>query len=385
MAFSLIHNFRKYQKFWMASILLLCMITFVLCTGVGGDLSDLIIKTFVSRRGTEAATVNGSRVYDKDLRDLQIRRNLADVYMREATRFAIAQLTEQLNHIDKMSLPPAQRPAAEDLYTKLRKDLSERIGPERPRYFSGGVKYDDLLNFMLWLQQADRLGINLERDAVQALIRQSVYGNASRWTSEASVHILYQVRTNNYQASEELIYRALRDEFRVQIAQLALTKARPDLIFDPLERYPRAYLDLGGPPRNLSAAAEIRRPLAPEQLWEDYRKQCSGFDVGLIPVPVDSFVKDVPAPKDEELKDFYERNRDNEYNPTADKPSFKYPTRMKVQWVSANPKSPYYRGVSRAATTLEVTPAVAWYPMLPASLGTMTITRHARSVTWRPH
>src|SRR5262249_32262572 len=106
MAFSLIHNFRKYQKFWMASILLLCMITFVLCTGVGGDLRDFIISASAGRGGTEVPTVKVYRVYEKDLRDLQPRRNLADVYMREATRFAIAQMEGKLKNIDKLPVPP---------------------------------------------------------------------------------------------------------------------------------------------------------------------------------------------------------------------------------------------------------------------------------------
>ena len=35
MAFNPFTSFRKYQKFWMASLVLLSMITFVLCTGLG--------------------------------------------------------------------------------------------------------------------------------------------------------------------------------------------------------------------------------------------------------------------------------------------------------------------------------------------------------------
>ena len=51
MAFNPFTSFRKYQKFWMACILLLCMVTFVLCTGVGGDLSDRLLRWFGGSRG----------------------------------------------------------------------------------------------------------------------------------------------------------------------------------------------------------------------------------------------------------------------------------------------------------------------------------------------
>ncbi len=66
MVFNPFTSFRKYQKFWMATVLLLCMVTFVLCTGVGGDLSDRLINLFRSE-GQPLLTVDGRRVYSKEL------------------------------------------------------------------------------------------------------------------------------------------------------------------------------------------------------------------------------------------------------------------------------------------------------------------------------
>ena len=37
MAFNPLANFQKYKKIWMASTILLCMVTFVLCSGFGGS------------------------------------------------------------------------------------------------------------------------------------------------------------------------------------------------------------------------------------------------------------------------------------------------------------------------------------------------------------
>src|SRR6266513_1170857 len=102
MAFNPFTSFRKYQRFWMATILLLCMVTFVLCTGITGDLSDLLIRWFSSRKGTAVAKLNGYSVYRKDLEDTRTRRNLADLYMRQATRMAIKQLEDHLQHMDKV-------------------------------------------------------------------------------------------------------------------------------------------------------------------------------------------------------------------------------------------------------------------------------------------
>src|SRR5205807_7468165 len=70
MAFNPFTSFRKYQKFWMATILLLCMITFVLCTGVGGDLSDRLIQLFARRHGSVVAKFDGYNVYRSEMDDL---------------------------------------------------------------------------------------------------------------------------------------------------------------------------------------------------------------------------------------------------------------------------------------------------------------------------
>jgi hypothetical protein len=373
MAFSLIGHFRKYQKFWMAAILLMCMLTFVLCTGTAGDFGARVEALFRSRHGSEAATLNGSTVYLKDLEDLRARRNIADLYMRNAARFSLKRLEDGLLNMDK--IPQQQRGGVTILWNEMKKDLTNRLA--RPRFFSGGVKYDDLLNFMLWLQQADRLGIALEREALAVLISEQIYGRAVGFDRYASLHVQAQVRSSNYQATDELIFNALRDEFRVQIAQIVLVNARPDrLLVPPDPPYIRQY---GGPFLNLSEIAQLRRPMAPEQIWEDYRKQCATFDVGLVPLAVDDFLKQVREPKQSELEELFAKYRDNEYNPTVDRPSFKFPPQMKAQWVSVN--EDYYRKLSQAATTLQVTPPVLWWsPLLPPSLSVIHFA--AQAAAW---
>jgi hypothetical protein len=392
MAFNPFTSFRKYQKFWMATILLLCMITFVLCTGVGGDLSDVLIRTFIGRRGDAVAKLNGANVHRKELEDLRTRRNIADLFMRNATRLCLKRIEDVMK--DKQKIPEAKRQETLLQYGAVQADLTVRL--QTPRYFEGGVKLDNLLDFMLWLRQADRLGINLNSDAIDLLVQQALHGRITGFDRFASRQVEFEVRNSNYQATGDFIYRALRDEFRVQIAQLALMGARPDLIFSPpgtlrirpvsfdlQNRAAEVQIGQTGAPSeryNDQSNFQIRKPVTPEQIWKDYEKNRAEFNVALVPLPVDDFLKEIPAPTEDQLKDFYLKYRDADFNPTTEEPSFKFPPRMKVQWVSADPEAPFYHRLSHAVTTLERTPAVAWTPLLPAPLAALRYA--AQSAAW---
>jgi hypothetical protein len=365
MAFNPFTSFRKYQKFWMATILLLCMITFVLCTGVGGDLSDRLVHLFAPRRGDAVAELNSYNVYRRELDDLRQRRDIADLFMRRASQIAVTGLKERMKEPEK--IPETKRKETLTLLAGLQKDLGDRLA--RPRYFEGGVKYQDLLDFMLWLQEADRLGINFQPDAVGELVYEAVHGPYAGFDSRASRQAQWEVRNTNFAATDDLILRALRDEFRVQTAKLALSGAHPELILNP-----------GNAVRLVSTAPQLRKPITPEQIWEDFRANRSEIDVTLIPVVVDDFLKDVPEPSEGDLRILYSRNRDNEFDPTTDKLSFRFPPRMKIEWVSADPESPFYRQASRTVTTLQITPAVAWTPQLSAPLA--AIRYASQSAAW---
>jgi hypothetical protein len=364
MAFNPFTSFRKYQKFWMATILLMSMVTFVLCTGVGGDLSDWLIRVFAPRSGQAVAEVYSSNVYRRDLEELRMRRNIADLFMRDASKLALKRVQETMKDSSKILESKRQQILME--MADVQSDLTAVL--RRPRYFEGGVKYADLLDFMIWLHEADRLGVTLDADSMKDLVFQAVHGRYSSFDEYASRQVQYEVRQNIYAATDELIYRSLHDEFRVQIAQLALMGAHPNAIL-------RASAF-----RPVSITPQIRRPVSPEQIWQDYRKQRSEFNVALVPVKVDDFLKDIRTPNEAELQDFYERYRDSKYDPTTDEPSFKFPPRMKVQCVSADPESPFYRHLARTATTLEITPALAWTPMLPAPLAAARYA--AQSAAW---
>src|SRR5262249_17878596 len=84
MAYNPFTSFRKHQKFWMACMALVAMVTFVLCTGVGGDLSTMILSWFGRGGGDAVATIDGRKITHKDLDDLKQQRRLAADFVRKA-------------------------------------------------------------------------------------------------------------------------------------------------------------------------------------------------------------------------------------------------------------------------------------------------------------
>src|SRR4051794_26261484 len=82
MAFNPLHTFQKNRRFWMAAILMICMVSFVFCTGMRGDMSDKIGNMFRGTSGPTVVTIDGRGVSDKDMDDLRMQRNLANSFMR---------------------------------------------------------------------------------------------------------------------------------------------------------------------------------------------------------------------------------------------------------------------------------------------------------------
>ena len=88
-------------------------------------------------------------------------------------------------------------------------------------------------------------------------------------------------------------------EFRVQVAKMALMASRPQSIY------------LVSNVQLASLEPQVRAPVAPEQLWEYYKTTRSEFDVSLVPVRVDDFLKEVKPPTEQQLQDFFKAHKDN--------------------------------------------------------------------------
>src|SRR5438128_10561250 len=83
MSFNPFHPFRRYSKVVFAGLAILCMITFVLSSGMGrGDmLSQLSNWASGGNRGTEVLTLYGKKFDGSQIRQIHVGRQLASEYM----------------------------------------------------------------------------------------------------------------------------------------------------------------------------------------------------------------------------------------------------------------------------------------------------------------
>src|SRR5206468_10473321 len=137
-------------------------------------------------------------------------------FMRKASK-------EVIKRIDEVLKPEVFKKLEQDpkKMEELRRVQGLRMGLEStlraPRYFESGVKIDDLVDFKLWLAEADRLNIDLTIEAVKALVRIELVRNFKDfYPPEIYRTALLNVRSHYNRASEDLLNQTLRDEFRVQ-------------------------------------------------------------------------------------------------------------------------------------------------------------------------
>ena len=100
MAFNPLSVFHKNKRFWMAAILMVCMVTFVFCTGSRGGIDDLMGRWF-GRKGTPLLKLNGSNYTGEDMDKLRSQRKLANDYMSRSAEFAFKKLTTAIMDISK--------------------------------------------------------------------------------------------------------------------------------------------------------------------------------------------------------------------------------------------------------------------------------------------
>jgi hypothetical protein len=369
MAFHPFHFFRKRQKTMLALLTILSMVIFIL-TGFTGSIVDRVNYWFGGPRGndkTPVTTLYGKTVTVADIEQVRRNRQVADAFIMGAMATADMSYTpdaDVIQHLQSLLRDPfgemrakraSLRRYEQELLKQGKTDAARfvahfgrdlalngmpvfnqmRLGGWRQShpgqlYFGGTLSADDLLDFKLWLQQADKLKITLTDDAVRKLVNQetdseALTGNAVK-DAEKMRSVLRGVGRN---FTEKELIDALRDEFRVRLAQEALTGGSPGA---------RAALGTGLASSDLPAGA------TPEQFWEFYKDKQTKLDVGFVKVPVSKFIDQVKdQPTDEELHKLFARYKNDEPSPEREKPAFKVPRRVKVEWVSANPDDPYYQ------------------------------------------
>jgi hypothetical protein len=371
MAFHPFQFFRKRQKTFLAILTIFVMFIFILSYGKGDAFTWLMSLLGAERQkdSTPVTTLYNKTITVTDVDQLRLHRRVADRFVMAAQMMAAPNLTgteqqDVMMRLAQVSQNPLLlrndallRQRLRGIQQELNKDGKTdearyvawtlrnrglqlwRLQHPSDLYFGGTLATEDLLDFKLWLRQADKLGIVLTDEDVRKLVNHEagtevLTGDPLKDGDKVSSAMGGAFRN----VSAKDLYNALRDEFRVRLAQESLLGSSQGA---------RAALGTGLAGDDLPAGA------TPEQFWEFFKDNRTSLDVGFVKVPVSQFTGQVKEePTEKELKDLFERYKNNEPNPESDKPGFKVPRRIKVEWVSANADSPFF--ANKAAEALQV-------------------------------
>ena len=376
MAYNPFNIFRRNQKAIFAVITVFIMFTFVLSSGLrgGADFFDWLPRWIgqKSRKGDVVCTIDGTKIYYQPTRAIAIPARhgqpihepgrlrgtgrAGSVYKRSisppqprgegghdpgepdgAATGPVRQnpmlLYAGLNRIRGMLVPlldaPTTKPADKSVIrAKLAGFLlwEHIIGGEQYFINAPNRTERDRINFMLWQQKADQLGIQFTTDDVKRLIQSEFY---DAFKPEADVRVRKQLQQSFANFNMDKCFQAIGEEFRVRMAQVAVLgpgwHGRMDKTF-------------GGPPI-FSPAYEV---------FDYYRDQTSPTFYEVVAVPGANFLnKVVGEPTEAELKKLYDEYQNQEYDPALERPGFKIPRKVKLEWVSATGTEPYYMNKAR--------------------------------------
>ncbi len=348
MAFNPFHKFRKHQRTLIAALAIFCMFMFVFSIGAssGGDVLSFLTHAFGVGRSSKVqavAQLYGKDVTETDLITLNNQRMLAQSFLMQAiNRAALSrrdELREQHKDIAKNLPPESLDKILENVINQDREFRELMAANMSPLFSSYSPDPNDLLNFMIWRHQADQLGIALTKTDVWKLI-QRLTNNRFKTKDSATIEAMLLRNPQFKGMNSDTLIQALANEFRVQMAQLALVGDEP---FMPRSFQAFQLMQMFGMPKNRPLGDAPATP-TPQQFWDFYRQQCATIDIGLLPVRVDDFLAKVTEkPTEKDLKALYDKYKDQESTPESREPGFKRPKRIQVQWVGGKVDAPEAR------------------------------------------
>jgi hypothetical protein len=402
MALHPFQTFRRHQKAFLAGLTIMCMFIFILQFGKGDALERLTTLLGGRSRHTVVAKVYGKDVTDLDLDNLRRQRELANtiisrlvgrahqllmrdlsdpkasaladfdmpekaliqnVLRQSGTRqnldgpngemyrqllptmyLTVEQRKEQVfrDHDQLQGLEQSliardktsQARLVRELMSVLEVEMWRRAAPTGERlYFGGSLRTEDLLDFMLWKQQADNLGISFTQEDIRAEVNRESFDHEplEADATQALTHVQRMFNNPNPSLTIDDVYTALGDELRVCMAHVSILGYPPGVRY-----YRNVSLDMNHVP---SVAT-------PDEFWDYFRDNRTTMRVEMMPIKVESFLKDaakLPQPSETDLKDFFNRYKDAEYNPDRDEPAFREPRRVAIEWISGRPESEQMR------------------------------------------
>jgi hypothetical protein len=308
-----------------------------------------IQKRYIQKKGANDLPTPVQLALDK-MRQASLQASFfpADMQLRPL-RNALADIQTQLSKLDAEKNPEQYR-ALDAIATNLALEswFLERRQQQRPNesYFGGSLRPDDLLDFLVWKQQADRLGIELTAaDVCREVNRAWGHGDylPSDGKLERNEYVVAFFRSNSKihksLAAHDLL-GALTDEFRVQMAKQALLGSTSGV---------RGYRDaVDG--IHLSPAVAT-----PDEFYKYFQEQRTTLSVSMLPLAVESFMNEAKQkykPTEADLRNLYARYEKDEPSPTQRQPGFKEPRRIKIEYFSYQPEGPFAQKLAAKAVEL---------------------------------
>ena len=397
MAFNPFHSFRKHQKAIFAVLTIVCMFVFILSFGPGDMFSR---GRNARERGELVTTLYGRKVYQGDISRLRNQRSMANAFMyvgdpnarwpglagystsvisgsvteilpkvepdlervirpiyqaignrntdlgsgRKSLDESLAEIDASLRdlaniRLEKYQAKPETKKIITDLTYLLEIEAYHKDARRKgitPSWFGGGSSPEDLLDFMIWRHQADRLGINLtELEVIRALNAEVgnqdnlLRGKAFSTPAPMDLVPLFFQMTSNFKGYTPTdLLAALTDELRVAMAKEALLGESPGFL---------AFRNGGqGQGVVISPAAPT-----PEQYYDFYRKELTSANLAMLDIPVADFLSQVKKqPTEEELERLFKAHKGDIPTPFSDQPGFKEPRKVREEYIRANADLP---------------------------------------------
>ena len=393
MAFNPFESFRKNGKIIFAILTIVCMLTFVLSSGLsqGADFFDWLPKLIggKSQRGDKIVELYGTTQHSGDLDLRQSQRALANSYMLEADAvaresivvrvgnalknkevsedvardvqkgldfysklqfdpelaqygsqqraqflgFQIQQLRTAQNAIDKTKRARDHEvmSATIDALSLLRKAFA-RTSPSMYFQTVDSSTKEGLANFELFLQRANKMGIV----TTPAVVRKAISDEFDNSLTEKDrVEIENRLRKRFPGFTGDSLLESLGNEFRIRTVRQATFgfDGRSELV--GTGTFPPLYM-------------------TPFEFNQYYKDSQTRFNLAMIEVPIDQFVgKVTQVPTAEELVALFARYNKVDDNPASETPGFRSPRKVRLEWLSPSTNVALY------AKTLPIVDAVS--------------------------
>ncbi len=411
----------KLGKSVMAILGIVVMLTFVLSTGAVGsknDFFDQMISMFGGKgSGEVVATAHGDKIRDIDLTEIGRQRRAANTYMQEATAVSHMNAAKSLAEDLKGSRLTADTKRDIERFVSLKvnsqKDMQayrmflfsltdfQRFNPESQKLMqamsrarakpesddkkamdtiAGIILHDmrqtplvlvelgdssrDMLDFYLLLKKADQLGIHFSKAGILELMERDTGGPLKQ---EDRLAIDRLIRENNRlgEFSPEWLMKAIGNEYRARSALAALQGESPVTSAIRQQRASSMLalvlgVDLSTSPLPGALATASAQPgaLTPAEFFEFFKDRCSEHTFAMIELSAESFLDKVtvePTPK--ERNDLFNKYRGELPDPSRDRPGFKEPRKLKIDFVTLDATAPR---IEQAMPKVKAADAFLW-------------------------